>query len=200
MRQSLRSGLLLLLVTFGQAHAEPPGGSKERDRASAGQHPDPVPVTLIVPMFMNWAIDGEPLPRDPNAPKISQQAIPGARHNGYRFPETKWVNDTLRRASIEVVYVSWAANGEPPEDRFQWKYDLKSRQVSPLTKEDRARIEQRISARIFNVVEEAHFKVRRIGKETVTVSFNYGWVGADAKLERQKQSFVIIEKPTIGVH
>jgi len=202
MKQATLIGPALLCVIAICAHAAcPPNGSNEVDRVSVGQADLRVTkrASRIVPMFMEWAIKGKSLPVEPRGEVTTLETPSEMDVDRYRFPETKWVKDTLRQVSAKVVYISWNADGEVARNRFQWKYDVKSGKMSSLSEEDCERITERWYAGTLNVVEQAAFTSKRIAKKTMHVSFQYGFVGAEAELRLQNRAFVILKMPAIGV-
>ena len=92
---------------------------------------DPVPplANAIVPLFMNWALEQEPLPRQPEG-----------RH--YRCRNMTGALQRLRDREQDSIYLVWNIKGDEGPERYRWKYLLDSRQTVTISPQERNRIAQ----------------------------------------------------------
>ena len=125
--------------------------------------PSPDRVAAVIETFLRWAIEGVDLPADPPKPS---PALPhrscGGRLDPSHLPET--------------VYVSWQLSAEAQHAVCNWKYDVASHRASPLTTDEAAAVEGRITAGTVGPQERAffHSAPQRDGRLAVTAGYCWG--------------------------
>ena len=195
----------LVLVTFPEQTAALDGeGACKSKKLSVGQRDFAVTpeAKQLVPLFMNWALKGAPLPGQPTEKDAQRLKLtPEEIRRAYRFPDTDWVVNLLKTCSAKVVYISWNANGEREENRFQWKYDLSTGHLKPLSAEDCLLLDKRWGAGGLTCAEQAGFWVKKTKDGKRHVSFSIGVAAGDFELEKKGHAYVLTAKPpVIGIY
>ena len=144
----------------------------------SGLQPSTTPAPVIEAL-LGWAIEGREIPADPSttAPDFPHRDC-GGRLDPEQLPKT--------------VYVAWDLSAEAQHAACNWKYDVVSRQATPLTSAEAAEVTQRIVAGTVASHERAFFHSKSQSNGRVTVTVGYCWGSAKGTFALRPDGLVLV--------
>ena len=174
---TLLASMLMTLMSCSQPAAE--------------RVPDPVPadVQALLPMFMDWALEGEPLPGQPSGE--------------YAFPDTSFLN--LGPPPVIYVNIDRSTHEEQHNlqgaDRFDWLYLPDEGKIAPIIAEQRHELVEQWEAGTLGVRQQARFMIEDAGPgQRIRVQFSIGHAGCEAVMRQTDTGWTLAGKPHLWIH